>query len=223
MALVLSDDFNRADSNTIGGSWSDISIGAEDAGILSNRLAFPVSGADNDAAVAHQSIASYGYNNITVRFVFRLSSASTNPSDFAWVSVQHDGSSRNAVIGGLCVGISVGTPRIWVMDQANANNTRIDVTTYPLTTNTDYYVRWDIESDNSMRLYVNTAGFASMTSSDLLGSSGAYTPSSSRTRLALGNRYNQQFDSIELYSPVESAISGSPTPPSRLMMMGVGT
>lgn len=198
-SLVFSDNFNRANSNTVGNGWSEVQIGAgEDVGILNNKLAFPVSGSVTDVAVAHRSLASWGYNNLTIQFSI---SQTNTTSGYQVLSTGFDGTSRGI---GSCCGyqLQVNIPGSSV--RINDGSTVLISDTVSMSTGVDYYFRWDIESDNDMRVYMNTTGFT-FSASDLILSVSDASPSQTYTSLGIASRYTGTFDDIELYSPVLAA------------------
>ena len=77
-ATLFQDDFTRANNNTVGNGWSELSDNANDVAIVGNRVRLR----DNlpgspDGAIGSSVIDATGYENITVSFTWQ----SLNPNE----------------------------------------------------------------------------------------------------------------------------------------------
>jgi len=72
-ATLFSDDFNRANSNTIGNGWSELSDAANDVAIVGNRVRLRdnIGSTNPDAAIGSSVIDATGYENINVVFTWQ--------------------------------------------------------------------------------------------------------------------------------------------------------
>lgn len=189
---TFSDSFNRANNNTVGNGWSEIELSASDARIESASLNFPNSSA---AAVVHRAReAGFGRNNTTLLFEYKKD---TDNTEFDGISVSHDGSTR-AVTVGISLNFDAGNNTVYVYDGATSKGNA----SFTFAGNTWYYFKWDILSDNSMKIYINTTG--TFTQSDLVLSISAFTPSSSDvSKWGIGNRRTGRFRNLTIYDSVQ--------------------
>ncbi len=67
-AVLFSDNFNRANSSTVGNSWAEHEEDADDVAISTNRLQLRDHQNPAPDATASQFISTLGYNNITLSF-----------------------------------------------------------------------------------------------------------------------------------------------------------
>lgn len=200
---TFSDNFNRTNSNTVGNGWSEIEVGGEDAAIVSNRLAFEDPAAF--AVINRARTSGFGRNNTTIIYTIRFgNSVSTNEN---FVSTGHDGSSRGGagdVDNGLHLYIDGTNITIYdgnTLKQQTAHSVSMSV-------DTNYYIRWDIVSDNSMRVYVR-AGDANFEYTDIKATQAAFTQASaSYSNWAIGGgagggSKTVYFDDVTIYDSVQ--------------------
>ncbi len=67
-AVLFSDNFNRANSSTVGNSWAEYEEDADDVAISTNRLQLRDHQNPAPDATASQFISTLGYSNITLSF-----------------------------------------------------------------------------------------------------------------------------------------------------------
>jgi hypothetical protein len=66
--VIFNDDFNRADSNTVGNGWTEIDSQNNDVKILNNRLRLRDNDTTPDAQAAQLGLSTFGYENITLSY-----------------------------------------------------------------------------------------------------------------------------------------------------------
>jgi hypothetical protein len=84
-AQTLVDDFNRANSNTVGGGWTEIETVAGGAQILSNRLQLGSSTAGREWVYQDFNSAyttTLSSNSSTITWAFNMRTSNTNTSGF---------------------------------------------------------------------------------------------------------------------------------------------
>ncbi len=195
---TFSDSFNRANNDTVGNGWSEKELSPGNVRIDSATLNFPDSSA---AAVAYRSRTSgFGRNNTTLLFEYKKDSDNT---EFDGISVSHDGSTRTATVG-VSLNFDAGNNTVYVYDGATSKGNA----SFTFAAATWYYFKWDILSDNSMKVYINTTG--TFTESDLVLSISAFTPSSSDGgRWGIGNRRTGRFRNLTIYDTVQLLSAGN--------------
>jgi len=158
MALFL-DDFNRADSNTVGNSWGEEENAATNAKIASNKVAF----LDADSAVIYRAPPNSEYNNIKITAIFDFTTANPGTHGIAvrWAAT----GGRNIVDSSLFVSMTTdgttGTYHVY-----DNNNDKGSFTKETLT-NTAYDIEWKIDADNAMEVRIWADGGAYPTDPDL--------------------------------------------------------
>jgi len=204
MATIFSEDFNRADSNTVGNGWGEEEVAAGDAKIVSNKLALLTA----DAAVIHRSPPAGQYKSIIIRFIVEFDTASGTGG----VAVRYSTGGRNVHSGSLVIDISTNgtTGTLNVLDDGVSKGSF----TKALATATQYNVRWDIHPDHSMDVRLWQVGSGEPASPDL--TIAAFTPANTDTLWAIGNRNGIRFDSFtvdelfEIFDPQVVTVTDVP-------------
>lgn len=194
---TFSDTFTRADSTTVGGGWGEIELAAADAAIASNYLQF---GSNTNAAAIYQARQTgFGRSNTTAQFVWRQSSSGTTSTEASSFCISHDGGTRGG--SGIRIDIArTGTNNVVIRDQSG---TALASATVTLSVNTDYYFRWDIASDYSMKLYKRAANF-NFIPTDLILSVAAFTPEAAdQASWGFAGRFFGLFKSLTIYDAVQ--------------------
>lgn len=187
------DDFDRTDSNSVGNGWAELELvsSPDSARILTNRLNFP----DADAAVAYRpNGGDAGRRNVSVTWLFRKGSDSTNLMEVDAVSVAHNGLIQNARHG-LNVRWSVGAGSIEIADENDVQGGA----SFPFTLDTDYRFEWNVCSDYSSSVRVWRSSDERPTLPVV--ESGAFLPESLFSFWAIGNRFSAFFDDFRVESP----------------------
>lgn len=190
---TFSDSFSRVNNNAVGNGWSEIELSAGNVSIFNNTLYFADSSA---AAVAYRGRSSgFGRNNTTVLFEYKKV---TDNTEFDGFSLSHDGSTRSVKVG-VSLNFDAGNNTVYVYDGGTSKGNA----SFTFAGDTWYYFKWDILSDNSMKIYINTTG--TFIESDLVLSISAFTPSSSDgAKWAIGNRRTGSFRNLTIYDTVQS-------------------
>lgn len=178
----FTDDFNRADSNTVGNGWSEEEATTSDARILSNKVVFTTA----DAGVIHR--IGQGWSDLIVTMTFELDSSTGD----AGVAVKYNTGPRNVNSGSLCVTISTDgtTGTMKVFD----NGTQKGSFTKALVSATQYKIEWIIFFDNSMEVRQWLATDARPGAADL--TIAAFSVVSTGNRWAIGNRNGFRVDEV---------------------------
>ena len=196
MAFFL-DDFTRADSNTVGNGWTENELLAADLRILNNDLKFSAT----YTTAGQLRTGGYGRNNTTIEFSQVYGSLTTLDSIF---TVSGNGADRGGPgIAAHGIHLSINSTNILLYD-----GTTLKASTghgLTLATGVTYYVRLDIESDYTTRVYLSTN--PSLVDSDLKMEVAAYTPTSTDFGYwELGGRDSIAINYFRAYDAVLSKV-----------------
>lgn len=203
---TFTDDFNRGTTNVVGNGWSELEAASGRLTIDNNYLFFTSTAGDEGTCYRARS---YGRNNTTIQYKIRWDSAAGSHNFF---SVSGAGTERNAAGNASHrIHMTITATQIRVYDgatlHASANHG------LSLTIGSWYYVRWDIASDNSMKVYINATGFT-YTYPQIYLFVGAFTPASAdggNYEIAGGGASAQlSVDDLTIYDTVQAAPSAKP-------------
>lgn len=209
---TFTDDFNRANSNTVGGGWSETEVGVDDAIISSNKLLFNDPG--NGATVYRTRTVGYGRNNTTAQFKINWE-AGVAPNNWLF-SISGDGLSRSSAgVASHRIHITIDATKVYFYDGVTLKSSMLHGLSFAVAT--DYYVRWDIEADYSMRVYIGTTSFSFPTLAELVATQVAFTPSG--TDLGAwsfeggggGGSSQVSFNDLTIYDSVQAAPTYAPS------------
>jgi len=151
MADVVIDDFNRANSNTVGGGWTEYEEVATDLQIESNTLRM---GRDSAAANARAVTQGHGTLTYPVTLYYKIS-ALNNAGRRLWTTIE---SSDALSLNGMGAGIRFLTNtanNVSILHGGGETRTQVN-----LDSNVDYYV-WTDYTDNGsnidIELYISTS------------------------------------------------------------------
>lgn len=188
--IVFSDDFNRPDSNNVGGGWREIELEPSDAVISGGRLLFP----DR----LHGAVAYHPHGgrtrDVTIEFDYGFSEDPNRQADA--FNLLHGGSRRGAG-GGLFVLLENDVNRVRIID----GEVDLDRNDFVFELGTDYEVRWDVFADHSLELRVWPSGSAPPAAPLLVVA--PFTPRSEGANWAFSGRVGGVFDNFIVRSPAE--------------------
>lgn len=207
MAKYWRENFNRANSDTVGNGWSETNPSANDMVISGNALYCGTDGNETDGGASYRARESgFGRTNTTVMWKWQKPSNSDAPSEWDTVGVSHDGT-RASATSGICCTFSNGSNSVKVNDGATEKGSG----SFTFSTDTWYYFVWDIESDGSMKVYVSSSGYSRDVSDEVISVS-AFTPASTDNgNWCLTGRYIAVFDEVIFFD--ESQSGGYTSPP----------
>lgn len=206
----FSDDFNRGITNTVGNGWSELEAAPGRLVIDGDYLFFTASSGDEGICYRARS-GGPARNNTTVtyRVKFFTTVGSNN-----WFSVSGSGANRTNLAGTTDrrLHITITSTQVKVYDgttlKASANHG------LTLIAGTYYYVRWDIESDYSMRVYIKSTSSA-YTYADIKLFVSAFTPTSvdggNWEIGGGGSAADIAYDDLLIYDTVQASPSATPT------------
>ncbi len=88
--VLFSDNFNRADSNTVGNGWVELEDDADDVAIWNNSMRLRDTLPGNPDAASTNALSTAGYTDIILTFDWAASN-NTEPSDDLYVDWSSDG------------------------------------------------------------------------------------------------------------------------------------
>lgn len=140
-AIIFSDDFNRANNNTVGNGWTELEDDANDVAIRNGRLRLRDTLPGNPDAASTNAISTLGFTDIFLSFDWAASSNTESSDDFYvdWstdnanftnlFSTGLGGSGFESVSLGPLAGLGGNDPiylRFWIDVSTSSETVRID-------------------------------------------------------------------------------------------------
>lgn len=215
--ILISDDFNRADSGTIGGNWTDNTDTNNHLYIGSNKLYASWSSQPWDGFHSiYRGLSDQ--NNITISYKWRVQSGANVDAWLPLIGVRSSGANNDGssyALGLQYVG-QTDKVNLYVLDNGSTKASVTDVVVTPQK-DTDYNVEIYINSQNHMegRVWLTGTSRPSTPSISFTNGGSAYTPSANGSNIIIlathgsGANYSV-MGSVDDFM-VESGTGGSAT------------
>lgn len=192
MATLITDDFNRADSNTVGGGWTESEAAAVDLSIASNELKVAYSVGSGASPLAYQS---HGTITLPATLSFKVSPGTDTRGLYV---LAYSDTSTSGAGGGNGIGVRVPC------NGNSANNASIvipgnsSVSLFTIDTTSVKYIWIDYTDGGGtidVAVYVNTS--ASKPGSSTATTTGVTVPANSQIKVTLDGGASTNYGLVD--------------------------
>lgn len=216
---ILSDNFDRTDSSTIGNGWTDNTDSNDHVKISSNKLRFIWASQGQDGHhTIYRSLSQQ--NNITVSFTWKLGSNTNIDGAFPYLGVRSSSSNDISHSYGPYLQYSPGDNSIgfFVLDNGSFATIQPSVLSHPQK-DADFNVEFNVDSNNWIyfRMWPATSTRPTSPTASFTNSGSPYTPNANGSNLLIdaetgsGNPYNATIDVDNLLITTPSTTTSATT------------